>query len=519
LRTTHAVETALPRPIIRFLAGHSVLQVALIPLIAFVSVALALVLVATDGNPFVGVLLLGILAIAVATVYRADWGFYIFLFFVLFFDQYDIPGFPSFTTSVEYFLNLNAIGWLPHIEQGVVTPMELQLLFLGAVWFLTCVLRGSFDLTAVPRKGTTVLMYLAIIASMVRGLLGGGSFIIILWETRALFYMALMILFVPQVIKTEEQVRGVMWVAIAGISFKAFQGAWRYASLGFSFGQWPHIYETLTNHEDPVFTITLWVLLLGFVLFGVRGRQRKAMMWLMIPLLLGYVAAQRRAAYASLMATLAAFIMLLPAKQRRRFLTTVGIFAIFFGVYLGAFWEGYSRLGSVAQQFKATVTDEPGIRGDKDVKSTLYRKIENYNLGQTFQRAPISGIGFGRPYDKVMTLWGSGFALGDYVAHNQILWVFVQMGGGGACLFLLLFIYCVLRGAMVFQKMTDPYLKAVCAMCLVAVFNQIVVSYVDMQLTYYRNMVYLGVLIGLMPVLANLQEHSSKSQEAERAEA
>jgi hypothetical protein len=45
------------------------------------------------------------------------------------------------------------------------------------------------------------------------------------------------------------------------------------------------------------------------------------------------------------------------------------------------------------------------------------------------------------------------------------------------------------------------------------------VSYVDMQLTYYRNMVYLGVLIGLMPVLANLQEHSSKSQEAERAEA
>jgi hypothetical protein len=519
LRTTHAVETALPRPIIRFLAGHSVLQVALIPLIAFVSVALALVLVATDGNPFVGVLLLGVLAIAVATVYRADWGFYIFLFFVLFFDQYDIPGFPSFTTTVEYFLNLNAIGWLPQIEQGVVTPMELQLLFLGAVWFLTCVLRGSFDITPLPRMGTMVLMYLAIIATMVKGLLGGGSFVITLWETRALFYMGLMILFVPQVIKTEEQVRGVMWVAIAGISFKAFQGAWRYASLGFTFGRWPNIYETLTNHEDPVFTITLWVLLLGLVLFGVKERQRKALLWLMIPLVLGYVAAQRRAAYASLMATFAAYLVLLPGKQRMRILKVVGVFAVFFGLYLGVFWDSYSRLGSVAQQFKATVTDEPGIRGDKDVKSTLYRKIENYNLGQTFQREPFNGIGFGKPYDKVMTLWGSGFALGDYVAHNQILWVSVQMGGGGAFFFFLFFNTYVFRGAMVFQKMTNPYLKTVCAMCLVAVFNQIVVSYVDMQLTYYRNMVYLGVLIGLMPVLANLQEHNGTSPEEERAEA
>jgi hypothetical protein len=40
-----------------------------------------------------------------------------------------------------------------------------------------------------------------------------------------------------------------------------------------------------------------------------------------------------------------------------------------------------------------------------------------------------------------------------------------------------------------------------------------------MQLTYYRNMVYLGVLIGLMPVLANLQEHNGTSPEEERAEA
>ncbi|HUI64931.1 MAG TPA: hypothetical protein VL126_08810, partial [Bacteroidota bacterium] len=147
-----------------------------------------------------------------------------------------------------------------------------------------------------------------------------------------------------------------------------------------------------------------------------------------------------------------------------------------------------------------------GVRGDKDIKSTLYRKIENFNLGQTFQSSPVIGIGFGRAYDKVMTLWGSSFALGDYVAHNQILWVFVEMGLIGGFMFWLFFNTYVFRGAMIFRTIQDPFLKAVCAMCIVAVINQLVVSYVDMQLTYHRNMIYLGTFMGLIPVLQRIDE-------------
>jgi hypothetical protein len=477
-----------------------------IAVVLALSALVAGILVTTDGNMMAAGAAIALIAILAITWYRVDWGFLIFFFFVLVFDQFVIPGFDPLTTRVGYFLNINAIGYLPSIEQGVVNPLELQLLLLLVIWVGTGIIRGKLQTFKVPLKGPMILLYVAIIGSMGYGLARSGDLIISLWETRALFYLAAMVLFVPQIIQTETQVKAVLWTAIAGISVKAFQGAARYASLGFSFGHWPDIYETLTNHEDPVFIVTLFLFLMALILFGDKGKQRKALLFLVIPLLLGYVAGQRRAAYASFMASVVAFIVLLPAKQRKTVLKIIAIFGVFFAMYLGVFWESYSRLGSVAQQFKATITEEGSIRGEKDIKSTLYRKIENYNLGRTFQEAPLVGVSFGRRYDKVMTLWGSSFALGDYVAHNQILWLFVQMGVIGAFLFWLFFNTYVFRSAFVFASLTDPYFKAVCAICIIAVINQMVVSYVDMQLTYYRNMVYLGVLMGLVPVLGRLDE-------------
>jgi O-antigen ligase len=94
--------------------------------------------------------------------------------------------------------------------------------------------------------------------------------------------------------------------------------------------------------------------------------------------------------------------------------------------------------------------------------------------------------------------------LSDYLPHNQILWVFVKMGAIGGTLFWLFFNSFVFRGAMILTRLKDSYLKAVCAVCVVAIVNQFVVSYVDMQLAWYRNMVYLGLLMGLVPVLERL---------------
>jgi hypothetical protein len=471
------------------------------------SLLITLILVQTNGNLFVVLALISSLLIVGVTFYRVDWGFYVFLFFIFFFDQFGPPGFQSVTSMVGYFLNLNAISWLPSFDQGVVTPMELQLVFLFFVWLLVAAIRQSLSIVRIPLKSPALLFALTLITWIIYGKSAGGDFVVALWETRAFFYLIIMLFFVPQIIRTKEQIHSLLWVCIAGITIKAVQGAIRYAENGFSFGWWPNIVDTYTNHEDPVFMITLFLLLIALTVFRAPTKQKGALLWLLLPLMLGFQSAQRRATYASFMASMLAFIVLLPKEQRNRVLRATVSGAIVFAIYLGAFWNVNSKVGALAQQFKATVTDSEGVRGDKDKESDYYRDAENYNLGFTYRAVPIAGVGFGNPYLTPARMWGvQVLALGKYIPHNQILWIFVEMGVIGGIVFWLFLNSFVFYATVVFRRLTDPYFKAVCTICIVQVINQCVVSYVDMQLTYYRNMTYLGILMGLVVVIDRLDK-------------
>lgn len=495
------------------LQGRVALGVLAIALV--LSFLMGVAVVYTDGNPFVAGALVGVIAVVIITVYRIEWGFNLFLFMVFFFDQFDIPGFPGITTSVGYFTNISSISYLPRMEQGAVTPMELHLLFILFVWIVLLALGRREFVRNIMVKIPATLFFLTLIGTVVHGvLIRGGDPIIALWESRALAYLGIMLILVPQFVRSEKQLKNLIWVCIIGISFKALQGTIRYASLGFSFGYWPNIYETLTNHEDPVFFVTLFVLAMGFALFGVRSRQQRGLLYLLPLLVLGFIAAQRRATYASMAATLIAFVAILPAPQLRSFARVSSVVAIVFGIYLAVFWNSQTRAGAIAQQFKATFTDEPGIRGQKDIESTFYRKLETYNLSYTFLQSPAIGIGFGQPFETPARLWNLGVnKLGKYLPHNQVIWIFVKMGVTGAFFFWFFFNSFAFHGAATLSRIKSPYLKAVCAMCTVAIVNQLVVSFADMQLTWYRNLIYLGTLMALVPTLERLDKQPSHLQQ------
>ena len=201
------------------------------------------VVVFSNGNPFAIAGLLGALVVAVVTIYRVDWGLYLFVLMVFLFDQFAIPGVPSLTYSVGYFLNINAITYLPTVRAAVVNPMEVQLLGLFLVWLLAGFGSGKLSLVRIPLKIPFLLFFAAVVGSLVHGWAGGGDAIASLWETRAFFYLGIMYFFVPQIIQTKDQVQTLMWFCIAGISFKALQGSIRFASMGFSFGWWPNIVQ------------------------------------------------------------------------------------------------------------------------------------------------------------------------------------------------------------------------------------------------------------------------------------
>ena len=454
----------------------------------------------TRGNVKAAAAVLVPYVLVLVTIYRLEYSLYILLLSVLLFDQFGIPGFDPWTYQIDFFRNLKEISYLPYISFGVVNPIELHLVLLVCLWFLVIVVKRDYRLQPIPAWGAFSGFFLWFLFALANGIRTGGDFLVALWEVRALFYFCVFYLLVPQIIQTRRQLKILIWVFIVGISYKAFQILDRYASMGFSTAG----LQTLANHEDPVFMTTLFILLTALFLYQYRNRQRWALLVLLLPLMLGFYLSLRRAAYAGLMVSFAALAFALPYRQRKIYLSYAIPVVLFLLVYGAAFWNSSSTLGQPVQMIKSGLTEPTKEESYQDYYSNLYRDYENYNLAVTFQRNPVMGIGFGKKYDMPLPLANISFPLRDYIPHNEIFWYLIKTGSVGFFLFLLFLNAYVYRGICILDKLKDPYLSAVCVMIVLAVINQIVVSYFDLQLTYYRNMIYLGTLMGLLPLIERI---------------
>jgi hypothetical protein len=208
--------------------------------------------------------------------------------------------------------------------------------------------------------------------------------------------------------------------------------------------------------------------------------------------------------------------LLLEGKTRRWFLVAGTLFGVLFAAYLVLYWDTYGRIGMIAQQFKSIVgASDPDMAG-VDYLSNLYRDYETYNLAVTIQNSPVLGLGFGHAYEAPLGWYNllEYFRILKYIPHNSILWVASKAGAIGVFLLLLLFNLFVCRTALTLKHIRDPWTKAVLAMAILSIVNQMIVVYVEMQLSYYRNMIYLAALIGISAVLtrhAGLDENGGVS--------
>src|ERR1041385_165865 len=468
-------------------------------LVAVLAAVVGVVVVETDGNMFPAAACIVAAAVLIASCYRVEWGLYVFVGTVLFFDQYAIPGFDPLTFKALYFRNLKEISYLPRFSELVVNPLELQLVLLITVWFVVSCFKRDLSLVRIPMWGGALVFFLGVAAAEMYGLRRGGDFLPSLWEVRALVYLGILYVMVPQIIRTKEQVHTLIWVCIAVISFKAFQGIGRMVSMGLSTGGLP----TLTNHEDPVFVLNLVVLLFALVLFGATTRQRTALAWLLLPLIVGFYTGERRAAYAAVIPTFVVFIAVLPRKQQWLFVKTAAPVVAALALYCAVFWNSDSKFASPVRLVKTGFGVDPETAGER-YYSNLYREIEKYDLARTVQDYPVLGIGFGNKYEMPLPLVKIDFPLRDYISHDQILWVIVKMGAVGFCLFCLFFNSFACRAAFTLSRLRDPYLRAVVAVAVAAIVNQLVGPNYDLQMTQHRNMVFLGTFMGLLPVCEHI---------------
>lgn len=460
-----------------------------------------------DGNvPLVaGIIYLSF--VLILSILRLDLSLYLFMFTVMLFDQYAIPGFDSFTFDVRFFHNIKEIPYVPYIHSGFFSPFEVHLLFISVALLMHATIRKSFSFKAIPVWGAFLIFFGFLTFSFVNGVRAGGEVTVALWEVRALFYFCVMYVLVPQILDTKEQIGTLFWVIIIGITIKALQGVVKFVGLGFTTGG----YAVLTNHEDPVFMITIFILLLGFLVFHADEKQRVWLLSALPVLLLGFYVAQRRATYASIMVSVSAFILLLPTLKRIKFVKYFLPVLFILLLYGAAFWNSDSSIGRPVQMIKSGFVVPDKETNFTDYSSNLYRDYENYNLAQTVVNHPIFGTGFGQKYDQPIELVSIRFTLAEYIPHNQIYWILVKMGAVGFFAFWFFFNSFAAKGTQLFMRLNDPYLKAVTLVIIIAVINQMVVSFFDLQLTYYRSMLYLGCLMGLLSVIDNIDSVEQSS--------
>lgn len=476
-------------------------------LIIILSLIISGIFLSSGGSIFAVVAIIFLVLAVMITLYRVDWGFILFIGMVLIFDQFPPRGYGITIIGTEYFGNLKSLPLFSKIDAAVLNPLELQLLLIGTVWIVMIVLGKNVQLNRVPVWFTALLFFGWLIISAIYGLARGGDFLPALWELRALFYMGVIYFFIPQIIQSREQLRLLIWVVIGALAFKAMQGGIRAVRLGFSFGS----RTELTNHEDPLFFVSLFILLFGMILFRSDDKQKKILYWLLLPMLGIFILSQRRATYAALGFSLITFMILLPKIQRAKLLKKMFPVAIAGVLYLAIFWNSESSIALPAQLVKSSISSDHETAGDR-YYSNLYRDFENYNLAQTVKRSPVIGIGFGNKYDQPIALPKIPFPLRDYIPHNEIYWLIVKMGVIGFFLFWLFINSYVMSATYTFMRLKDPYLKAICAVAIIAIVGQIVVSFVDLQLTFYRNMVYLGMIMGLLSTIERLDTTESSTK-------
>lgn len=501
----------------RVLGNFEPRVVAIYGLVTFISLACAAVLIRTDGNVLAGLALIVAVSIVIATYYRADAGFFIFFGMVLLFDQYlnPQPGGVPITAKVGYFLNLKQNPFLPPFSAGTMNPLEIQLVFIILAWFIAVSSRKSTRFQGVRYWFFALLFFFAILFSELRGLKAGGNLLPSLWEIRALIYFLLLYFLVPQIIQTRKQVNVLLWIFLVMVTVKAFQGALRFALLGFSF----HGYLALTNHEDPLFIGDLLMLTMAFFMFGAKVKQRSAVIWLLPILLLGFYAGQRRAAYAAIIISVAVFVLMLTTEEKAKFFRKSLPVLIFLTIYTAAFWNSKSKAGAPVELIKSGFFYNKKEAGGR-YWSNLGREFERYDLAATVQSSPIIGIGFGRKYLQPLNLSAviGPWSLRDWIGHDQILWLLANMGAIGFFVFWVLIDSLLFEAGRLGRNLKDPFLRAIAFMILLAIVGQIVVSYFDLQLTYYRNMVVLGTLCGLLPTIAALDKKEGERAVAEERE-
>jgi len=467
----------------------------------FAGVLAAGLAVLTNGNVIVPVALPIGLGVLLALATHPRWAYSLLLFCTLLFEQYQIFGLDApLTLRIPFFENFNNSIGIPL----PTNPVECLLAMIAVTWLFAGLVTRKIKFTASPLQGPMLGFMGSLFLFMLYGIATGGVANIAVWEVRALFYLGIAFFVGTQIIKTHRDVLINTWCILIPVSIKGFQGVWRWAvDLGGDIGD----IHAITSHECAVFIMTSFVFSMALLAFS-GPRNMLVYTALTAPTtFITFIYAQRRVAYGCLVFGMLMLFMFLPARIKK-LAGSVALACVPLVVLYGAvFWNNTGGLGMPVQQVRSIFGTD--ATGEVDSSNT-YRDVEKFNLIETIRTYP-AGVGFGQKYLIIMPLDAVDFPLWEYIPHNCILWMWVKTGFIGIITFFVCFGLMVIQLAIDFRTTTRPLYKCLIVMAIVFIVCQVIVAYYDLQLTFYRNMVYLGALLAMMiPIHAEAKKNAAR---------
>jgi hypothetical protein len=407
----------------------------------------------------------------------------------------------SFTDRVPLFLNLNNSAGLTGLS---ITPAEILMLTVA----LVAVARASSERKLHWPGGRLVAVYfiyvLVVFGAEFHGLLAGGDFKTSLWEIRPQIYGFILFFMATTLIEDRSQLQRLAIVFLLAVSVKGVLGDFRYfVTLQGNVG----LALTVLAHEDSYFLAMFVTAGLAALLWLKDRRVVIPMGAMSIVALVAMLANSRRAGIYALAGAVGVILLLAfrfePALRKRIAWVSVALLIAGVGFVVYAWDKQYGVQAQLVRPIRSLV--DPTAR---DFSSDLYRTAENANLRFTFRSSPVIGVGFGSPFyivypmadiSKIYPLW-------NVIPHNSLLWVGMRMGTIGFVAFWGLIGFAMLEGFHILGRRRDPLVRAVAAFAIAAIVAEIAVGYADLQLESYRNLIFLGVVIGILNRLSQLPE-------------
>lgn len=453
------------------------------------------------------VLLLFVATGVLMTLYNEKASFLVMVFAILLLEQFPIARPFDNTITVRmgwYYLgNLYKVIPLNFLKMNV---LEMHLAALMVVVAFKGRFRADRKYPRAVLLGAGGLFLALLLFTEARGLMRGGDFLTSLWEVRALTYLPIMLLITPLIIRSERDVRMLFWVIIAGVTIKTLQGMYYFIV---TLGARVDVVESILAHEDSHFFNALFIFLFAAVLLKYKDGQVR-LVWMVAPLsFVMFILNQRRVTYGTLALSMILVVILLQNPRLKRRAMLYGAAAVLVLVpYTMMFWNSWSSIALPIRQVKSIF--------DTTNRSNAYRDNEKVNLVATIAENPF-GIGFGNKYKIVVHLDDISklFPLWDVIPHNSVLGFWTKAGTQGFIIFWVFFGGAIAEAVSCFRSMKNPYFRLVALVVTTQVVGQVIVSYYDLQLNYYRNMIFLGAQLGILPTLRALDANQREAAGAQ----